>query len=470
MNKNNLQPPSSIESEMVILGMMLKSAEHNDLACQRLIAKDFMSSKTALIFTALQEMYTINKKPELPILVQHLKDSGNLVEAGGVPFIVECSDANVCAYDLDEYLDILIKKSMQREVMYLFQNGSYEAAKPLVDLDDLIFKSSVKLNEISRRKSGQSFYSMKQLLTGEAFPSGKGILERMNDLAEQRKSQGDAVCVGLPTGIDQLDKTLNGLLKTSLIVIAARPGVGKTTLAVQIAVDVGCKSKMPVAIFSLEMSAEQVELKILSHFSEIPLTNLMTGEMNGHIENLKKSSDELSRAPIYISYAPSPKVTDICREAKKLKELYDIKLIIIDYLQLISGGARFKNSESRVNEMTEISREIKRLAMELDIPIICLSQLNRSVESRASKRPMLSDLRESGSIEQDCDSAIFISRPDVDEKNKNPGKAILDVLKNRFGECKEVLTTLDLKCGTFKPYVDTKEEAIQEIKQYHVRF
>jgi len=467
MNKNKLQPPNSIESEMIVLGMMLKSPVYNDLACQRLIAKDFMSPKTALIFSALQEMYTTGKAPELPILAQHLKDSGNLIESGGIPFLVDCSDANVCAYDIEEYLDILIKKSMQRECMYLLQNGSYEVAKADVDIEEVISEISSKLNAISRRQSNQSFFSIKDLLTGKANASGKNIEDRLDELDEQRKSMGDAVCVGLPTGIHDLDKTINGLIKTAMVVIAARPGVGKTSLAVQIAVDVGCRSKMPVGFFSLEMSAEQMEKKMLSNFSGVPLTNLMNGDIGRFRNQLRESVEEMSKAPIYISYAPSPKVLDICREAKKLKDLYDIKLIVIDYLQLVSGGARFKSSDSRVNEISEITKTIKQLAVQLDIPIICLSQLNRGVEGRANRKPVLSDLRDSGSIEQDADVAIFLSRPDMYDKNDRPGFALIDVLKNRYGPLGEIFSSLKLETGLFIPYVDDRKSAISEIYQYN---
>jgi len=460
--------PNSIEAEMIIIGMMLSVAEDNDMACQKLLPEDFFEPKHVLIFDALQKMYEAQKSPEIQVLIQEIKDAGQLKQVGGIAYLTECKNCSLHSYSLDEYANIVLEKSMQRELINMHQRAAREVLEGKEEVINHIASIGSEMNKIGKKKSSGDFISSNDIMTGKASDVGDGFLEVLQKRQEIRESSDSTVCLGLPTGINSLDTTLNGLLKSNLIVLAARPGVGKTALAVNFIVEIGVKKKKPVGVFSLEMAPQQLMERMASNFGNIPSQCIAKGDVKDHWVKLTECTKHFMDAPIHFYTSYSMQITSIMIAARKMKELFDIELLVIDYLQLISGSAKFKNSDSRVNEVSEISRNLKLLAMELDIPILCLSQLNRSVESRAGNKPQLSDLRESGSIEQDCDSAIFIHRPSMDNPDDGPGRINLLILKNRHGPTGDVMLAVEPQTGRYSDFstaleIDRKKQQEEDM-------
>jgi len=458
-----LSIPNSPESELIILGMMLSSQTANDYACQRLQAKDFFQPKNKLIFEALQKMYEQEKSAEQQILVQTLKDLGTLEEVT-TDYIHTSIKSSLYSFDYEEYTEVVLDKSLKRQLGIFMANAAQEILKGATSSDEDIAMCQEEIMKISKQKANNKFYSAQDIISGKNSPSGMSLLELV-EKKRKDKQDSEGHCTGLSSGLVELDLKINGLVASNLIVLAARPGVGKTTLALHMAVEVAIRNKLPVGIFSLEMGADQIITKMICNFSGIHQESFYNPDGKVPIEQIRKAIDDIKNAPVYLYDTHSPKITDICIAATRMKELYDIKFLIIDYLQLISGSARFKNSDSRVNEVSEISRSLKILARKLDIPILCLSQLNRAVESRTNHTPMLSDLRESGSIEQDADQVLLINRPDLYDQNASPGKVIVDVAKNRHGATGTVELGLIKQTGYFKDYsLYLNEDVLGEFK------
>ncbi len=457
----SIVPPNSVEAELIVLGSMLTSATHNDFACQHLLPQDFFHSKNKVIFQALQSMYAEEKPAETQLLIQRLRDEGSLASVT-VNYIFECTSFCNNSYQLEEYVNIVLEKSMRRELMNFYNASLKEICDETKGINDMLDDFTKEIDRIKKKKSSHEFYSLQDIVKGDKSPLGIPLMDYLSQKRKDRLEANNASCTGLSTGIKQLDGYLNGLGKSNLVILAARPGVGKTTLALDIAVEIGMRSKLPVGIFSLEMSIPQIVLKLFSNYSQMSYSDFDRGneiDMNLAQEKL----DEIKNSPIILYESSSSRIGDIMTAARKMKELYDIKFIIIDYLQLIGGSARFKNSDSRVNEVSEISRSLKILARELDIPILCLSQLNRALEGRTDKMPMLSDLRESGSIEQDADQVLMIHRPDLYDQNAVPGKVIINVAKNRHGQTGRVELSVDLKNGNFHEYAESMKSNIEEV-------
>lgn len=458
-------PPNSLEAELIILGSMLSSASHNDFACQHLTSQDFFHSKNKVIFAALQSLYEQETPAESQLLIQRLRDDGSLASVG-VEYIFECTSFCNNSYQLEEYVDVVLEKSMRRELMSFYNTSLKEICDEKQSVEDILTSFVKEIDRIKKKKSSHEFYTLLDIVQGDKSPIGIPLMEYLNKKRQERLLSKDLTCTGLSTGMAQLDTCLNGLGKSNLIILAARPGVGKTTLAIDFAVEVGMRSKLPVGIFSLEMSIPQIVLKLFSNYSGMSYSDFDRGNEIDLVLAQEKL-EEIQNAPIILYESHSSRIGDIMTAARKMKEIHDVQFIIIDYLQLIGGSARFKNSDSRVNEVSEISRSLKILARELDIPILCLSQLNRSLEGRVDKMPMLSDLRESGSIEQDADQVLMIHRPDMYNPNDQAGKVIINVAKNRHGNTGRIELAIDLKSGNFYPY---QEELKKNIDHLHASF
>jgi len=443
--------PNAVDSETILIGMMLSSAGDNDLACQRLTPQDFLDTRNIVLFQHLQYLYENNKPAELQILIELLKEKNQLPAAGGIAYLLECKEAALIAYDAEEYASIILDKSIRRDLIHLHQRSAKEVIENADTVEKHISMVTSELHNLGKKKSYNEFITIEQICKGGTEKQPETILELLESRQDQRKEAGVGNCLGLTTGFPKLDETLNGLGKKNLVILAARPGVGKTTMAIEFAIEQAIRKNRPVGIFSLEMDPQQILERILANQGEIPLEAIHKGHLEQYWVKLTNTVAKIQEAPIHFYTSYNVDISSIMIAAKKLKEVHKIELLIIDYLQLISGSAKFKNSDSRVNEVSDISRKLKLLAMELDIPIVCLSQLNRSVENRAGGKPQLSDLRESGSIEQDADQVIFLHRPSSDNANDRPGRISVMIEKNRHGPTTVLYVAEELKFSRFVP-------------------
>lgn len=462
--------PHSLESETIVLGMMLLLSENNDYACQMLCTDDFYSEAHKKIFYALQKMYENSETPELNILYEKVRDCKELIELGGREYLLNCRNYVSQSYDFEAYTEIVKEKAMEREFMSFFNRQVLDVTKKTRQIDDILVECQDKLYQLQKRKNKNDILSQRDIISGKASKDGLSLLEIMQNRQEARLASGDRGFLGLSCGINELDRQINGLGNGNLIVMAARPGVGKTAFLCHMCVDIAVKNKLPVGIFSLEMSPEQIIERMIANHCNIEQEKLLKGYLDEDFIELSTGMVEIQEAPIYYFDSMNINITSLVIGAKRMKDLYDIKVLFIDYLQLLSGSAKFKNSDSRVNEVSEISRKLKLLSRELNIPIICLSQLNRNVEGRAIKEPMLSDLRDSGSIEQDADIVILLNRPEMYDNSKRPGIITVDVCKNRHGAPAKLDLCMEKQFGRIVSFAEELKEAKRRDSLYGQQF
>jgi replicative DNA helicase len=308
---------------------------------------------------------------------------------------------------------------------------------------------------ISQTANPSAGLLVSDILKGSKATSGLPYLKEIQERQERFSTLGPEASkiTGIPTGFIDLDKVINGLGNSHLIILACRPAMGKTALSLNIAQNVSFKHKIPVGIFSLEMSAEQLVHRMVCSAAEVESEKIQTGSLNGtEYQRIVSSVNQIQNHVIIIDDQPGLKVTDLRARARRMKESHNIGLLIIDYLQLLSGSGSNRNQESRQMEISEISRMLKNLARELNIPILCCSQLSRKVEERTGHRPVMSDLRESGSIEQDSDIVMFLYRREYYDPNDKPGMAEVIVAKNRHGPVGNVQLTYRKELAQFANY------------------
>lgn len=400
-------PPHNLEAEQSVLGSMLIDAEAVSVAAGSLKAEDFYSEAHKEIFEAMLNLYDRGEPVDLVTVVEELRQRGTLEGVGGAAYISDLSVAVPSTANLKYYIQIVEEKSILRQLIAASNEiirDSYEAQE---ELDIILDRAEKRIFEISQRQTTNYFEPIKNIL-----------LETYAKIEELSKKKGGII--GLPTGFHEFDQKTSGLHPSDLILVAARPSMGKTSFVLNIAQYVALRQKVPVAIFSLEMSKEQLVQRMLSSEANVELQKIRTGNLNeDDWLKLVRAAGPLSQAPIYIDDTGGLSVMEIRSKARRLKMEKGLGLLVIDYLQLMSGRGR---AENRQQEISEISRSLKALARELKVPVIALSQLSRAPEARTQHRPMLSDLRESGAIEQDADLVVFIYRdeyynPDTDKKN-----------------------------------------------------
>jgi replicative DNA helicase len=316
-----------------------------------------------------------------------------------------------------------------------------------VALDD----AQSRFYQISQANQHTSYVSIRDLLTGlkaeSKLPFLKELQERQQQYAERGEQSG---VTGVPTHFVDLDRLLNGFMPSNLILLGARPAMGKTAFALNVAENICFKNKLPVGFFSLEMSASQLLHRMISSQAEVESQKILRGNLTGaEYQKIVGAVNEMQKHVLIIDDQPGLKVTDLRARARRMREAHGIGFLVIDYLQLISGSGTMRSVESRQIEISEISRMLKNLARELNIPILCLAQLSRKVEERQGHRPMMSDLRESGSLEQDSDVVMFMFRREYYDKHDKPGQAELIVAKNRHGATGDVLLTYRKDFGQF---------------------
>ena len=438
-SQNHLRiPPHNIEAEKALLGsIMLRGDvmfEITDLAH----TISFYSEKHRLIFETMLDLWSKRNPTDLLSVSARLKEKNILEEIGGNSYLSELVNSVPSAANATYYAQIIQKKHIARNLIgagdFVSSLGYDEAA----ELEELLDQAQKKIYDVTNISSIHKFVELKEELT-EAW-------ERLDRL----HNSGDGLR-GIPTGFKQLDEILSGLQKSDLIILAARPSVGKTALALDIARQTAVYHNTPVGIFSLEMSSQQLVDRMLASQSNVNAWKLRTGKAvtEDDFAAIRQSLDVLSKAPIFIDDQPGNNILKMRSVARRLKKEKGLGLIVVDYLQLMATA---KNYDSMVNQVTEISRSLKNLARELEVPVLALSQLSRAVEQRGGK-PKLSDLRDSGSIEQDADVVMFIHREDKAKNNEGAEKTkIAEILieKHRNGATGRIELFFNEKKATFQ--------------------
>ena len=419
-------PPQSVEAEQAVLGSVFLDSDAIVEAMEYIEAKDFYRRSHQTIFQIMIDLNNRSEAIDAIIIKEHLEQKNMLEDIGGVSYLSELTLSVPTAANVGYYAKIVEQKSLLRNLIQTATDIVSSGFEQEEDVESILDEAERKILEVSEKRNRSGFLAIADVL-------GDSI-----NTIEKLSQQGEAI-TGLPTGYHALDKMTAGLQAEELIILAARPAVGKTAFALNIAQNVGTKTNESVAIFSLEMSAESLVNRMLCSEGLVEAGHLKTGQLSDEEwDNIIVAMGSLSKANIFIDDTPGIKISEIRAKCRKLhQEQGGLGLVLIDYLQLIEGTGR----ENRQQEVSEISRQLKKLAKELKVPVIDLSQLSRGVEQRQDKRPVLSDIRESGSIEQDADIVAFLYRDDYyrseegeDEEPKENNNVIEVIIeKNRSG-------------------------------------
>ncbi len=412
-------PPQNLEAEQAVLGSMLLEDEAVGRAAELLEESAFYKDSHRKIFSALLSLYKTNVPVDLVTITDELKKHNLLEEIGGASYLATLTSIVPTAANAEHYCRIVKQKSILRDLIRATTHIASESYEESVEPDYLLDRAETLIFDIASKKIKRDAVAMKDII--------KSSIE-MIDALYQRKG----TITGLPTGFIELDQQLAGLQPSDLIVVAGRPAMGKSSLTLCIAEHVALGHKTGVALFSLEMSKENVVQRMLCSYARINAHNVRTGMLSASDwPNLTKAAGKLSEAPIYIDDSPGTSILELRAKARRLKSRHDIGLVIVDYLQLMEESSR---AENRQQEISIISRSLKALARELNVPVIAVSQLSRAPERRESFRPRLSDLRESGAIEQDADVVLMLFREDYyNLTDENRGIAEIIIAKQRNG-------------------------------------
>ena len=419
------QMPHSVEAEQAVLGSMLIDARCVPEVIDQLRSDDFYVRQNREIYDTIYSMFNFSLTIDPVTVLEHMKQNGVYDENTSRGYLLQLMDTTPTAANVVEYIGILKDKTLLRRV-----------AEAAGDLTALIQQGTETGQDILEAAE-QRIYAIRQGRAARGLiPISNVLIDVYDRLTELAASE--SAIPGLSTGLTDLDRAISGLNKSDLILLAARPGMGKTSMALNILLEAGKKSGKNVAFFSLEMSREQLALRLISSECFVDNKKLVTGKLTEEDwEKVAVAADSLNRSRIFIDDDSSVSVADISAKCRRMDNL---GLVIIDYLQLMqSAGGRTYSGENRQQVVSDISRALKIMAKELDVPVLCLSQLSRANESRSDKRPMLSDLRESGAIEQDADIVMFLYREGYyDKDTPNPNLAECIIAKNRHGETRTV--------------------------------
>lgn len=470
MTKTRTQP-SSKDSEMIVLGCMLNSVNSLNYSADTLDDSDFYYTEHKIIFKALKSAYLADKPADVHLIAEELTRQDNIKAIGGVSYLVTLSQcAGTSAY-IEEYVKIIRNKCILRKMIKAAQIIEKNAVEEPENVDDALDEAQSMFHLIGQASGKETGLLIKEILTGEKTESKLSIMKELEDRQLKYSTRGnDSGITGISTGLIDLDKIINGLNNSNLMILAARPAMGKTALAINIAEHVSFNLNMPVGVFSLEMGAEQLVHRILCSQAQVESEKMIKGSINGtEYQRIFETVQRLQTRTMIIEDQGGLKITELRTRARRMKEAYGIKFLVIDYLQLLSGSGNFKGNENRQGEISEISRMLKNLAKELNIPILCLSQLSRKVEERVDKRPLMSDLRESGSIEQDADLVMFLFRREYYNNNDNVGMAELIISKNRHGATGTVKMFFKKEVTQFVNYTPIDDQA-EKIQEYETQF
>jgi len=447
--------PHSKESEMMVLGCMLTSADSLNIAADSLDEYDFYFSEHKILFQVLKNAYKKDKPADIHLVCEELKRIEKLDVIGGVNYVTTLAQyAGTSAY-IEEYVEVVKSKSILRKMIHAAETVEKTALDEPEDVHLALDEAQNLFFKISQVVNPGAGILISDLLSGTKGPTQTPLLKTLQERQEIFRTRGsnEPPITGIATHFLDMDRVINGLNNSHLIILAARPAMGKTAFALNIAEQVCFKNNLPVGIFSLEMTAEQLLYRVITSQAEVESDKIKTGNLTGvDFQRIVSAVGQMQKHTMVIDDQPGLKITDLRARARRMKEAYGIRLLVIDYLQLICGSGSNRNFDNRQNEISEISRMLKTLARELDIPVICLSQLSRKVEDRAGHRPLMSDLRESGSIEQDSDIVMFLLRREYYDPNDKPGMAEVIIAKNRHGGIGNVNLTFVKEFAQFRNY------------------
>lgn len=437
-------PPQNSDAEASLLGAVLIDSDAIVKIADLVKPEDFYEERHRRIYEAILQLYEKRSPIDVLTLSDQLKGTGFLEPVGGASYLTQLTNFVPTAAHVENYAEIVAQKSLRRRLIRASQDIIDLGHDESRNLQELIEEAETKLFNVSQQHVKQDIVSLETVLA-----------ESFDRLDELHRDKGKIR--GVPTGFKDLDKILAGLQRSDLFILAARPSMGKTALALNLAHNVAVKADQPVLVFSLEMSKEQLVDRMLAMESGVDAWALRTGNLNdADFEKIGQAMGTLSEAQIFIDDSPGITVSDLRTKARREAHVRPLGLIVVDYLQLMSGGHKFGGDGNRVQEISEISRGLKGIARELNVPLVALSQLSRSVESRSPQIPQLSDLRESGSIEQDADVVAFIYREDY-YNPETERRNITDILikKHRNGPTGNVELFFDKEKQRFRS-LDTR--------------
>jgi len=430
-------PPQDLAAEQCVLGAMMLSKDAIADVIETLRATDFYRPAHEVVFDAITDLYARGEPADAITVAAELTKRGEMARIGGAPYVHTLVASVPLAANAGYYAHIVREKAILRRLV--------EAGTKIVqigyagegDVDDVVDQAQAEIYQVTEKRATEDYAPLKDIMEGAL------------DEIEAIDSRGDAM-VGVPTGFTDLDELTNGLHPGQMIIIAARPAMGKSTLGLDFARSASIKHGLTSCIFSLEMSRNEITMRLLSAEAKVPLHHMRNGKMTDEDwARLARKMGEVSEAPLFIDDSPNLTMMEIRAKARRLKQRHDLRLIVIDYLQLMTSG---KKVESRQLEVSEFSRSIKLLAKELELPVVAICQLNRGSEQRSDKRPMASDLRESGSLEQDADVVLLLHREDAYERESTrPGEADFIVAKHRNGPTADVVVAFQ---GHYSRFVD----------------
>jgi len=435
-------PPHSVEAEQSVLGGLMLENGSWDKVADLLVEQDFYRRDHQLIFRAIAQLFEQSLPVDVITLAEFHDKRGELDQVGELAYLGMLARNTPSAANIGAYAAIVRERSVLRQLIQVGSEISNVAFNPegrsSEDMLDLAEKQVFEIAEKGAKRGG-GFIQVKEVLSK--------VVDRIDTLFEN-----DSPITGLSTGFSDFDEQTSGLQPADLVIVAGRPSMGKTTFAMNLAENAAIKSKEPVAVFSMEMPADALAMRMLSSLGQIDQSRLRSGRLNDDDwPRLTSAIALLNEAPLFIDDTPALTSTELRARARRLKREHGLSLIVIDYIQLMQGSGG--SNENRATEVSEISRSLKALAKEVEVPVIALSQLNRSLEQRPNKRPIMSDLRESGAIEQDADLIVFIYRDEVyNEDSPEKGKAEIIIGKQRNGPIGTVALTFQGKYTRFENF------------------
>ncbi len=441
--------PKNLEAEMSVLGCGFLSSYALEKICDELTSDMFYDKKNVAIFEAMTEIYKNKQQMDVTVLKNEIEKKNPINSVGGIEYLSDVIDSVVSASNVDSYINIIREKSLRRNLIKVCESIENSARDEASSANDVIEHAEKQIFSVTKARKASEFKTAAEVV--------KSTRIQLENLAKNNQE-----VTGIATGFYDFDKLTSGLHPNELIIIAARPAMGKTAFALNIATNAAISSGKSVAIFNLEMGAEQLMFRMISALGAVEGNKLKTGRLtHDDWKKVNEAMSELADAPIFIEDTPGITIGEIRAKCRRLASQGNgLGLIVIDYLQLISGGPGYGNN--RQQEVSDISRSLKTMAMELGVPVIALAQLSRSVEGRENKRPIMSDLRESGSIEQDADIVTFLYRDDyynkttIEENNVSLSELIIG--KHRNGATGTIELLFEKNISNFRNYIKNVQE------------
>jgi replicative DNA helicase len=430
-------PPQDMAAEQSVLGAMMISKDAIADVAEALRGVDFYRPSHETIHDAIIDLYGRGEPADMVTVANELQRRGELQRVGGAPYLHTITSSVPIAANASYYAGIVREKAILRRLVDAGTRIVQFGYAGEGDVDDLVDRAQAEVYQVTDKRNSEDYAPLSEIMDG--------VLDEIEAIGNR-----DAGLYGVPTGFADLDDLTNGLHAGQMIIVAARPAVGKSTIALDLCRAASIHNNLTSVFFSLEMTKSEITMRLLSAEAKVPLNHIRNGQLSeDDWTKLARKMGEISSAPVFIDDSPNMTMMEIRAKARRLKQRHDLRLVVIDYMQLMTSG---KKVESRQLEVSEFSRQIKLLAKELEVPIIALSQLNRGPEQRSDKRPMLSDLRESGSLEQDADMVILLHREDLYERESTrPGEADLIVAKHRNGPTRDITVAFQ---GHYSRFVD----------------